>query len=70
MGVPSADPVAVDGAEHMAPGNGRSALCAISDLPGPRRLPLIGNAHGTSPAGRVSCWPTAIGAFATKPSQA
>ena len=26
--------------------------------------------HSTAPAWRVSCWPTAIGAFATKPSQA
>ena len=45
MSVPSADEVAVDGAGRTALGNGRSALRSISDLPGPRRLPLIGNAH-------------------------
>ena len=45
MSVSSADEVAVDGTEPTV-GNGKGALGrSISDLPGPPRLPLLGNAH-------------------------
>lgn len=53
MGVSSADEVAVDGTGRTAPGNGRSALRSIADLPGPPRLPLLGNAHQLARTSRL-----------------
>jgi cytochrome P450 len=53
MSVSQADEAAVDGARRSAPGNGRSALRSISDLPGPPRLPLLGNAHQLARTSRI-----------------
>ncbi len=45
MSVSGTDEATLDGARRSAPAHGRGALRSISDLPGPPRLPLLGNAH-------------------------
>jgi cytochrome P450 len=53
MSAPSADDIAVDAAGRTVSRNGSSAPRSISDLPGPPRLPLLGNAHQLARTSRL-----------------
>ena len=53
MSVSSVDEVAVDGTGRTVPESGRGALRSISDLPGPRGLPLLGNGLQLLPLSRA-----------------